>query len=73
MPRTADRLSEAALLEHIARLPHGRASFKQLIKEFHAKGGERERLSEMLQSLAIRGELVELRGDQYVLVSKSRE
>ena len=73
MPRTADRLTEASLLEHIGRLPHGRASFKQLVKEFHAKGGQREEIERMLQLLALRGELVELRGDQYVLVSKSRE
>jgi ribonuclease R len=73
VPRTADRLTEASLLEHIGRLPHGRASFKQLVKEFHAKGGQREEIERMLQLLALRGELVELRGDQYVLVSKSGE
>ena len=35
-PSTA--LSEPALIAHIQRLPHARASFKQLIREFGARG-----------------------------------
>ena len=66
------RLTETSLLHHIGRLPHSRASFKQLIREFGAKGGARVTMEELLTKLADSGQLVELRGDQYVLVRGSR-
>ena len=31
-------MKDAALLDHIARLPHARANFKQLVRELGTKG-----------------------------------
>ncbi len=66
-------LSDSAILAHISKLPHGRATFKQLVRELGARGGARAGLEEALARLAARGELIELRSDQYVATSQSRE
>src|SRR5436190_6438667 len=66
-------MTDAALLAHINRLPHGRANFKQLVRELGAKGGAREDLEGALSRLADRGELIELRSGQYAATAKSRE
>ena len=66
-------MTDAALLAHIARLPHGRANFKQLVRELGAKGGTRADLEVALDRLTGRGDLVELRSGHYAAVSKSRE
>jgi ribonuclease R len=66
-------MSDEAVLEHISRLPHARASFRQLVRELGARGGAREELEQALARLAGRGELMELRGGQYVVTSRSRE
>jgi ribonuclease R len=66
-------VTDTALLEHISRLPHGRANFKQLVRELGAKGASRIDLELALARLAARGELIELRPGQYVAVSKTRE
>jgi ribonuclease R len=71
--KTAARLTETSLLHHIGRLPHARASFKQLVREFGAKGGARVEIERLLERLKDAGELIELRGGQYVLVRASRE
>jgi ribonuclease R len=70
---TAGRLTETALLQHITRLPHGRASFKQLARELGFKGGDRSHLDKVLEQLAERGELIELRSGQYALTRGNRE
>jgi len=66
-------MTDAALLAHITRLPHGRANFKQLVRELGVKGESRVELEVSLTRLADRGELVELRSGQYAATSKSRE
>jgi hypothetical protein len=54
-------LSDSALLGHIRRLPHSRASFKQLVRELGARGTAREELETALARLAAQGRLIELR------------
>jgi ribonuclease R len=66
-------MTDAALLGHMARLPHARASFKQLIRELGAKGAEREDVETALARLAARGDLLELRSGHYAVTAGSRE
>lgn len=73
VPLLTARASESAVLERIRRLPHGKASFKQLLKEMNVKGGQRAVLETTLARLVQKGELIELRGGQFVLPSLSRE
>ena len=73
LARPTGPLNEQALLSHIDSLPHGRAAFKQLVRELGIKGGARGDLDEMLAALVDRGELIELRGGQYVVTARSRE
>jgi ribonuclease R len=61
------------LLQHIERLPHARANFKQLARELGVKGEGRADLESALERLAARGELVELRSGHFVAASRSRE
>ena len=65
--------AENALLEHIAKLPHSRASFKQLVKEFGVKGGSRGELDAQLARLTERGDLISLRSNQYAVTRGNRE
>ena len=73
MQKTTTRLTEASLLHHIGRLPHSRASFKQLIREFGAKGGARVEMEALITKLSESGQIIELRGGQYALLRGSRE
>ncbi len=73
MRTPAEVPAESALLQHIAKLPHGRASFKQLVKEFGVKGGGRGELDAQLARLTERGDLISLRSDQYALTQGNRE
>src|SRR5579883_3112248 len=73
VPTASARASETAVLDRIRRLPHGKASFKQLIKEMNAKGGQRAELEAALGRLVQKGQLIELRSGQFVLPSMSRE
>jgi ribonuclease R len=66
-------MTDRALVEHIARLPHSRANFKQLVRELGARGATRQELEAALTRLAARGTLIELRGGQYVVTERSRE
>jgi len=66
-------MTDAALLEHISRLPHAKANFKQLVRELGAKGASRDDLEAGLARLAERGELIELRSGQYAVTSQSRD
>jgi hypothetical protein len=54
-------MTDRALIDHISRLPHARANFKQLVREFGAKGDGREGLEAALARLTERGEPIELR------------
>jgi ribonuclease R len=66
-------MTDRALLDHIARLPHARANFKQLVRETHARGAGREELETALARLAARGDLIELRSGHYAVTARSRE
>src|SRR4051794_21711797 len=66
-------MTDAALLAHINRLPHGRVNFKQLVRELGTRGEARAELENALERLAHRGELIELRSGQYAATAKSRE
>ncbi|MDQ6664757.1 MAG: ribonuclease R [Acidobacteriota bacterium] len=63
-------MTDAALLQHILRLPHAKANLKQLNRETHAA---RETLEAALERLAVRGELIELRAGHYSATANSRE
>ncbi len=65
--------SEEEILEHIARLPRGRAGFKQLVRETGARGEAREALEETLERLVACGRLLEVRPGRYVLSSRSQD
>src|SRR5579872_5613891 len=66
-------MRDAALVDHIAKLPHARANFKQLVKELSVKGAGREDLENALARLTARGDLIELRSGHYVVTARSRE
>lgn len=70
MPR---EINDAALLAHIQRLPHGRASYKQLVKELRVTGDDREKLDASLDRLAGLGEIVEVRSDHFIAVAENPE
>jgi ribonuclease R len=60
-------LSDRAILEKISRQPKQTAGFKQLVRELGAHGDQRRELSERLERLVARGELVEVPGDRYTV------
>jgi ribonuclease R len=66
-------VNDGALLEHIGKLPHARANFKQLVREWGAKGAAREDLEAALARLAARGALFEPRSGHFVATARSRE
>src|SRR5579871_7037598 len=66
-------MNAAALLEHISRLPHARATFKQLVRELGAHGESRSALEEHLDQLIERGDLVEVRSGHFIVSRLSRE
>ncbi|HVN04202.1 MAG TPA: VacB/RNase II family 3'-5' exoribonuclease, partial [Bryobacteraceae bacterium] len=66
-------MTDRALLDHITRLPHAKANFKQLVRELGAKGDGRAELDMSLARLLARGELVELRPGHYVVTARTRE
>ena len=66
-------MTDANVLEHIARLPHARATFKQLVRELGAKLASRDELENTLDRLIERGQLVEVRSGHFVVTRFSRE
>ena len=66
-------MTDRALLDHISKLPHARATFKQLAREIRAKGAQRDDLETALNRLTARGDLIELRAGHYSLTSHNRE
>jgi ribonuclease R len=66
-------MTDAGLLQHIAGLPHARASFKQLVRELGARGDNRVDLELALARLVSRGDLLELRPGHYTVTARSRE
>ena len=66
-------MTDAALLEHIARLPHAKANFKQLVRELAVRGAGRAELEQTLVRLEERGDLVQVRAGHYIATAGSRE
>jgi ribonuclease R len=66
-------VTDANVLEHIARLPHARATFKQLVRELGSKLASRDELENILDRLIERGQLVEVRSGHFVVTRFSRE
>src|SRR5947209_17318512 len=66
-------MNEAALLEHIRKLPHARATYKQLVKELRLQGENRDSLEDALDRLAEKGLLVELRSGHFVATGSNPE
>lgn len=61
------------LIQHIRKLPHGRANLKQLLRERARFGETRRELETELESLKQRGEIVETRSGHYTAVGVGRE
>ena len=65
--------SDASLLEHIRKLPHARATYKQLVRELRLQGEQRESLEDALGRLAQKGSILELRSGHYVAIGADSE
>jgi ribonuclease R len=66
-------MTDATLLDRIARAPHARAGFKQLVRELGTTGLARTELETALARLVARGDLIELRSGQFIVTARSRE
>ncbi len=66
-------MKDAALLQHISKLPHGKANLKHLVRELRIHGEEREKLEAALERLVERGELLEVRSGHYTATARGRE
>ena len=66
-------MTEAALLDHITRLPHAKANFKQLVRELGPRIANRAELETLLARLVARGELVETRSGHFAATRANRE
>ncbi|NWF65779.1 MAG: VacB/RNase II family 3'-5' exoribonuclease [Chloroflexi bacterium] len=64
---------ERLILDRLERAPHGRAGFKQLVRELASRGATRQGVESALERLAEKGKVIELRGGQYVLASRTQE
>jgi ribonuclease R len=66
-------MNEAALLEHISRLPHAKANFKQLVRELGSRGDSRQEIETLLKRLVARGDLIETRTGHFAATHGNRE
>ena len=66
-------MSDEELAAYITNEPHGRASFKNLVRELRARAEEREALEAALERLIEKGLLIELKSGQYLSTQGSRE
>lgn len=57
----------------MAKLPHQRGTYKQLVKELGSRGLRRDELDAMLDRLLDKGDLIEIKRDQFVAAGASRE
>ena len=60
-------LSDAAILQHIARQSKRQAGYKQLVRELGLHGDDRRQLTDHLQKLVKRGALIPVDSDRYAL------
>jgi ribonuclease R len=61
------KLTAPAVLQKIQRQPKHTAGFKQLVRELGIHGDSRFQLSELLQQLVFRGELIKVDSDRYAI------
>ena len=47
-------MTDSAILDHIARLPHARATFKQLVRELGSRIASRQEVEAALDRLTLR-------------------
>ena len=66
-------MRDSALLDHIAKQPHGKTSLKHLFRELRVKGDDRASIEAAIDRLTGRGELIQLPNQHYVAASRSRE
>jgi ribonuclease R len=66
-------MKDSALLDHIAKQPHGKTSLKHLFRELRVKGDDRAGIEAAIDRLTGRGELIALPNLHYVAASRSRE
>ncbi len=60
-------------MEHIGRLPHAKANFKQLVRELGPRLASRAELETLLARLVARGDLIETRSGHYAATRGNRE
>ena len=60
-------LSDSSILRHIGRQPKKTAGYKQLLRELGVKGEGRRELSDRLQALVKKGELLQVDSDRYAI------
>src|SRR5579862_6268892 len=65
--RISPMLSDATILQHIARQSKRQAGYKQLVRELGLHGDERRQLTDHLQKLVKRGALIPVDSDRYAL------
>ena len=65
--------TDASLLEHVRKLPHARATYKQLVRELRLHGEKRDDLDVALDRLCDKGLLAELRSGHFVAVGENTE
>jgi ribonuclease R len=66
-------MTDAELLDHLARQPHGRTGIKHLFRELRARGDDREAIEAALDRLAARGDLIVLPNQHYATTAGNRE
>jgi ribonuclease R len=68
-----EHFTDSSLLEHIGNLPHGKASYKQLVKELRLTGENRESLEDSLDRLTEKGLLDELRSGHFLSTGRNSD
>ncbi|MGC2660550.1 MAG: VacB/RNase II family 3'-5' exoribonuclease [Bryobacteraceae bacterium] len=66
-------LTDASVLDRIRQLPHGRATYKQLVRELRLHGEDRRPLDQALDRLTEKGALVEPRSGHFAAVGAGSE
>jgi len=66
-------VTDAAILDHVSRLPHARATFKQLVRELGSRIASRDELENALDRLVEKGQFIEIRTGSFVVTRFSRE
>ena len=65
--------TDASVLDHVHKLPHARATYKQLVRELRLHGENRDGLNDALDRLCDKGLLAELRSGHFVAVGENTE